>query len=211
MHLLAGWTLGLFLLAGQASGDAPLTEDGLRAWLVSGGVIEANHKSIHEQFAVQRTKLPPWWPTSVADQEEDAMQQIDMAPVALPFYSPCISDTEIRVLVKMKVTQLGKSAVEAHRDGDAPVDATQKTLTKQDTKVTAKAFTREEITFAAKRFTPARVAAFKQCSDGAFAKTSAAIGTLQQAAVDAVIEKNRPELVAAKTAWVEKHPESPQS
>jgi hypothetical protein len=210
MQLLAGWTLGLFLLAGQAAGDAPLTEDGLRAWLVSGGVIEANHTSIHEQFAVQRTKLPPWWPKSVADQEEDAMLQIDMAPVALPFYSPCISDTEIRVLVKMNGTQAGKSAVEAHREGDDAAGATNKTLTKQDTKVTAKAFTREEITFAAKRFTPARVAAFKQCSDGAFAKTSAAIGALQQAAVDAVIEKNRPELVAAKTDWVEKHPESPQ-
>jgi hypothetical protein len=210
MQLLAGWTLGLLLVAGQAAGDAPLTEDGLRAWLVSGGVVDANRKSIHEQFAAQRTKLPPWWPVSVADQEENAMLQIDMAPVALPFYAPCISDTEIRVLVKMNGTQAGKAAAVAQQSGEGAAEPTPRTLSSQDTKTVAKAFTKQEMVFAAKRFTPARVAAFKQCSDGAFAKMSAAMGTLQEAAVNAVIEKNRPDLVAAKTAWVEKHPESPQ-
>jgi len=41
-------------------------------------------------------------------------------------------------------------------------------------------------------------------------KTSGEISKLQEAAINATVEKNRPALVDAKTAWVTAHPDSPQ-
>lgn len=202
MQMLATLTLGLFVFAGQVTPDPPLTEDGLRAWLISAGTIDANKKAIHDQWTVQRTKLPPWWPVAVADQEEQALLAIDMVPVALPFYQPCFTEPEAEVLAKRNNTLA--------RHGETPSASGSKTQTKTDTKELVQALSKDEMIFAAKRFTPTRVAAFKQCSEGAAAKTSVEITKLQGAAIDAVIEKNRPALVEAKTAWVAAHPDSPQ-
>jgi len=202
MQMLATLTLGLFVFAGQAAPDAPLTEDGLRAWLMSAGTIEANKKAIHDQWTVQRAKLPPWWPVAVADQEEQALLAIDMVPVALPFYQPCFTEPEAEVLAKRNNTLA--------QHGETPSASGSKVQTKTDTKELVQALSKDEMLFAAKRFTPTRVAAFKKCSDEAAQKTSVEVSKLQEAAINATVEKNRPALVDAKTAWVAAHPDSPQ-
>jgi len=204
MQMLATLTLGLLVLAGQVAPDPPLTEDGLRAWLVSAGTVESNKKAIHDQWIVQRTKLPPWWPVAVADQEEQSLLAIDMAPVALPFYQPCFTEPEAEVLAKRNNT------LAQHSDTPSGSGSTSKTQTKADTKELVQALSKDEMIFAAKRFTPTRVAAFKQCSEAAAAKTSVEISKLQEAAINATVEKNRPALVDAKTEWVTAHPDSPQ-
>ncbi|MES2392923.1 MAG: hypothetical protein V4555_14855 [Acidobacteriota bacterium] len=228
MQWFTGLALGMVLLGGQTATETPLTEDGLRAWLVNGGAVEANRKLIHEQFAVQRAKLPAWWPAAVADQEEEAMQAIDMAHVALPFYQPCMTDPEARLLAKMALTKAGKrvstaamdahskemeggmSATNAQQAGEDAAAAARRKLSRQETRDTAAAFTPSENAYASKHFTPARVAVFKKCTDQAFAQLSGEVGKLELAAINDVIEKNRPLLVEAKTAWVKTHPEDAQ-
>jgi hypothetical protein len=204
MRMLAGFALGLLLVVPPIAPDPPLTEDGLRAWLVSAGTIDASKKSIHEGFAEQRAKLPPWWPVAVADQEEEALLAIDMVPVALPFYQPCFTEPEARVLAKRN------NALAEHGETPGATGTASKAQTKTDTKELVQALTKDEMIFASKRFTPARVAAFKKCSDDAYAKTSVEVSKLEEVAINGVVDKNRPQLVDAKTAWVTAHPDSPQ-
>ena len=63
---------------------------------------------------------------------------------------------------------------------------------------------------AAEVFTPAKVSAFRRCTDTAYASTSKAMLAKQTKAVHVVIEANHAELVAAKTNWVKDHPEKTQ-
>ena len=219
--------LGFLLFgAGQTAVDAPLTEDGLRAWLVSGGVLESNQRLIHEQFSQQRMQLPPWWPSDVADQEEAAVQSVDMVPVALPFYQFCMTEREVRLIVKFSGTTAGKrvtssavgtheraagsgsSATDAQESGEQAADVTVKNLSAKEKHDAVAALTPQERAFDATHFTPDRMSIYKKCTDSAYAQTVAEAGKLQMAAVEAVIEKNRPALVAARTAWMKDHPQS---
>jgi hypothetical protein len=225
MLKLGSWFLLIVMAAWQVASDAPLTEDGLRAWLVSGGVPESNRRLIHEQFAQQRKQLPPWWPQDVADQEEEAMTGVDMVPVAVPFYQPCLTDPEVRLLAKFAQTDAGKritksavsthesaaasgsSATSAQQEGEEAAAKTSQTVTAAERQAAAAELTPKERALGASRFTPQRMVVLKQCTDKAYAETVAAMGTLQKQAVQAVVEKNRPALVAAKTAWVRDHPQ----
>jgi hypothetical protein len=225
MLKLGSWFLLMVMAGGQVASDAPLTEDGLRAWLVSGGVPESNRRLIHEQFAQQKKQLPPWWPQDVADQEEEAITGVDMVPVAVPFYQSCLTDPEARLLAKFAQTEAGKritksavsthenaaasgsSATSAQQAGEDAAGRTSQSLSARERQASAAELTPKERAMAASRFTPQRMAVFKPCTDKAYAATVAAMGSLQNQAVQAVIEKNRPALVAAKTAWVRDHPQ----
>lgn len=222
------FTVGVLLVVAQAANSpVPLTEDGLRAWLQSGGVFEANRKLIHDQFEQQRTQLPPWWPKSVWDQEEAATQSVDMVKVALPFYQPCITEPEVRILVKLGATQVGKkvlstalithvsdmvagsTSMEAQLDGESAAAATVKGLSAHEKADTMAALTPQDQSFIADHFSPDRVVKLKQCTDHAYAEMSAVIARQQEAAVEGVVNNNREQLTAAHAAWVKEHPTNP--
>ncbi len=66
--------------------DHPVTEEQLRTYFAVCHVSAVSRRLTHEKLESQRQQLPPWYPQSVWDEIEDAVDKIDMPMLALPIY-----------------------------------------------------------------------------------------------------------------------------
>jgi hypothetical protein len=213
----------VFFMAAQATPDI-LTADGFHAWLAAGGALDSNAKLIHTQMEQQRASLPPWWPDDVYAQEEEAIQKVDFVDAALPFYQTCMTNREARILAKLSQTPAGQrvssSALQTHsqaaEQGASPMTAqvagedaahrTASSLTNGDRQNAAASLSPDERAYVEQNLTPDWLAAFRTCTHGALAKTADVMKAQQEKAVEAVVDANRAQLIAARTQWEKEHP-----
>jgi hypothetical protein len=228
MILRWGMVALLMLGTGERADKAQLTVDGMRAWMVSTHSQESSGRVIHEQFNQMRAELPPWYPKHVIDEVEQAYLDIDLAPVATPYYSACLTDDEARMLAKVGATEAGRQFIgpalaakeNAAGAGSSPADVQQAVKASQDS--TKKPLTQKQIDSIEASLTPRERSLletwsssennrkFTQCSIDAYAKMAVELERLQSEAMRTVLEKDGPEVRAAHASWDKEHPEAPK-
>ncbi len=67
-----------------------------------------NRQLIHEKLESQRKQLPQWYPPSVWNEITNAIENIDMAEVALPVYQKYVSQDDAKFLIQFMATPQGQ-------------------------------------------------------------------------------------------------------
>ena len=216
------------LLAAAPQGASPdiLTLESFRAWLDAANVPGENARLIHAQMQQQKASLPPWWPDEVWAEEEEAMQKVDFSVPALPFYQACFTDYEVHLITKLTLSktgqQLAHTATQTHaqaaEQGAVPLDAQiagenaehkrAAAVSDEEKQKLALAFTPAERAFIGRDFSELKLAAIRQCTHAAYAKTAEVVKGQQEEAMKTVVEANRPRLEAARAQWEKDHPDA---
>jgi hypothetical protein len=111
--------------------EHPITEEQLRTFFKVTHLLSVNRQLIHEKLEVQRRQMPEWYPQSVWDEIADAVENVDLAAVALPAYQKCISEDDAKFVISFAATPQGQKLAqtflakqaEAQQAGMAPVKA----------------------------------------------------------------------------------------
>jgi hypothetical protein len=98
--------------------EHPITEGQLRTYFKVVHILSINRQLTHEKMEVQRKKLPEWYPQSVWDEIEDAIDNIDLAKVDLPVYQKYISQDDANGLTKFSATPQAQHMIQAILEKD---------------------------------------------------------------------------------------------
>ena len=96
---------------GSKPPDHPVTEEQLRTYFAVCHVSAVSRQLTHEKLESQRHELPPWYPQSVWDEIEDAVDKIDMPMLALPIYRKYISEADAKMLIELFASPQGQELV----------------------------------------------------------------------------------------------------
>jgi len=96
---------------GSKPPDHPVTEEQLRTYFAVCHVSSISRQLTHEKLESQRRELPPWYPQSVWDEIEDAVDKIDMPMLALPIYRKYMSETDAKMLIELFASPQGQELV----------------------------------------------------------------------------------------------------
>src|SRR5690242_10650437 len=96
---------------GSKPPDHPVTEDQLRTYFAVCHVSAVSRQLTHEKLESQRQRLPPWYPQSVWDEIEDAVDKIDMPMLALPIYRKYMSEADAKMLIELFASPQGQELV----------------------------------------------------------------------------------------------------
>jgi len=91
--------------------DHPVTEEQLRTYFAVCHVSAVSRKLTHEKLEAQRQQLPPWYPQSVWDEIEDAVDKIDMPMLALPIYRKYMSEADAKMMIQLFASPQGQELV----------------------------------------------------------------------------------------------------
>ena len=116
---------------GSKPPDHPVTEDQLRTYFAVCHVSAVSRQLTHEKLESQRQQLPPWYPQSVWDEIEDAVDKIDMPMLALPIYRKYMSEADAKMLIELFASPQGQelarkfleATVQAQHAGLTPMQA----------------------------------------------------------------------------------------
>jgi hypothetical protein len=114
--------------------EHPVTEEQLRSYFAVCHVSDISRQLTHEKLEDQRKQLPPWYPQSVWNEIEDAIDKLDMPLVALPVYQRHLSEGDARMLIELFATPKGQQLirkfleanVQAQHSGLTPMEAREK-------------------------------------------------------------------------------------
>jgi hypothetical protein len=93
--------------------EHPVTEEQLRTFFKVTHFVSVNRQLIHEKLEAMRKQLPEWYPQSVWNEAANAVENIDMAAVALPVYQKYISQDDQEFLNRFSATPEGQKAAQA--------------------------------------------------------------------------------------------------
>jgi hypothetical protein len=96
---------------GSKPPDHPVTEEQLRTYFAVCHVSAVSRQLTHEKLESQRQQLPPWYPQSVWDEIEDAVDKIDMPMLALPIYRKYMSEADAKMLIELFASPVGQELV----------------------------------------------------------------------------------------------------
>jgi len=91
----------------------PVTVEQLHSFLVVCHTAAFNRQLIHEKLAMQQKQLPEWYPPEVWDEIVQAIDNIDLAEVALPTYQKYIEQKDMDWLIKYMATPAGQESIRA--------------------------------------------------------------------------------------------------
>jgi hypothetical protein len=91
--------------------EHPITEEQLRTYFAVCHVAPVSRQLTHEKLESQRQQLPPWYPQSVWDEIEDAVDKIDMPALALPIYQKYMSEADAKMMIEVFASPEGKELV----------------------------------------------------------------------------------------------------
>lgn len=111
--------------------EHPITEEQIRDYFSVCHVENISRELTHEKVEAQRKQLPEWYPLSVWDEIEDAIDKIDQPSVALPVYQKYLSESDARMLIELFATPEGQqlvkrfleNTVQAQHAGLSPMQA----------------------------------------------------------------------------------------
>ena len=111
--------------------EHPVTEERLRTYFAVCHVYPVSRQLTHEKLEAQRQQLPPWYPQSVWDEIEDAIDKIDMPMLALPIYRKYMSETDAKMMIELFASPQGQelvrkfleATVQAQHSGLTPMQA----------------------------------------------------------------------------------------
>ena len=113
--------------------EHPVTEEQLRTYFAVCHVTDISRQLTHEKLEAQRKQLPAWYPQSVWDEIEDAVDKMDMPLVTLPIYQKYLSEGDARMLIEFATPQGQEAArkflaatVQAQHSGLTPMQARDK-------------------------------------------------------------------------------------
>lgn len=111
--------------------EHPVSEEQLRTYFAVCHVSPVSRQLTHEKLEVQRQQLPAWYPQSVWDEIEDAINNIDMPMLALPIYQKYVSETDAKLMIEVFSSPQGQelvrkfleATVQAQHSGLTPMQA----------------------------------------------------------------------------------------
>lgn len=111
--------------------EHPVTEEQLRTYFAICHVPAVSRQLTHEKLEAQRQQLPPWYPQSVWDEIEDAIDKIDLPLLALPVYRKYMSETDAKMMIELFASPQGQelvrkfleATVQAQHSGLTPMEA----------------------------------------------------------------------------------------
>lgn len=84
--------------------ERPVTEEQLRTYFKVCHIESFSLQITHEKMEQRRKHLPDWYPQSVWDEIEQAIDNIDLPQVALPIYQKYLSEEDAGWLIKFSAT-----------------------------------------------------------------------------------------------------------
>jgi hypothetical protein len=111
--------------------EHPISEEQLRTYYNVCHIPSLSRELTHEKMEAQRKQLQAWYPQSVWDEIEDAIDNIDLPKVALPVYQKYVSEDDAKWLIKFMATPQGQRLLQsvlmkdaqAQQAGEAPIPA----------------------------------------------------------------------------------------
>jgi hypothetical protein len=91
--------------------EHPITEEQLRTYFAVCHFAPVSRQLTHEKLEAQRQQLPPWYPQSVWDEIEDAVDKIDMPALALPIYRKYMSEADAKMMTEVFASPQGQELV----------------------------------------------------------------------------------------------------
>jgi hypothetical protein len=123
--------------------DHPVTAAQVHTFLAVCHTVTFNRQLLREKLEVQRKQLPEWYPPEVWDEIEQAIENVDLAEVALPTYQKYIEQSDMDWLIMYMATPAGQESIRAIMEADiraqhsgaSPLEAARQAreLTQQDT------------------------------------------------------------------------------
>ena len=101
------------------SPEHPITEEQLRTYFKVVHILSRNRELTHEQMEAKRKKLPEWYPPSVWDEIEAAIENVDLAVVDLPVYQKYISEEDASGITRFSATPQAQRMIQAVLDKEA--------------------------------------------------------------------------------------------
>jgi hypothetical protein len=95
----------------KAQPEHPITEKQMRTYFEVCRVTVVSRELTHEKADVQRKQLPPWYPQSVWDEIEAAIDGIDLPAVALPIYRKYLGEEDADRLIRFFRTKPGQQII----------------------------------------------------------------------------------------------------
>jgi hypothetical protein len=201
--------------------EHPITEEQLRNYFAVCHISDVSYKLTREKLEAQRKQLPPWYPQSVWDEIEDAVDKMDMPLVALPIYRKYISEGDARMLIELFATPQGQQVVKKFLE--ATVQAQHAGLTPMQARDEAAAMVSDDsdaVTRIYSNMTPEQRRGAELFSKSSEYKRIQLIfnqiaGEYEQATINKQIDlakaialKHQAEMSEAKSAYEASHPES---
>ena len=114
----------------------PITEATLRQYFDACHFASRNREMLEMQFEKQRQELPAWYPADVWAETVQAVEDIDVVPIALPVYQKYYSEEVGHLAIRLFVTPDGQTMIKrvydnvAHNEaaGDSSDEARRKAL-----------------------------------------------------------------------------------
>ncbi len=198
----------------------PVTEATLRTYFEACHTIPKTQAVFEQQFEIQRSKLPPWFPPDVFTEMVQQAEAIDIVRIALPVYQKYYSEEATRIATHLVVTPAGQAMVNKLYDmemqhiasGDSAVQAQQRSIAAVRSEEDAKV--REMLS----SLTPAQkreAAAFVQTAEwkrilaqsGQIQQEfNAALQARQSALFQQVAQRHSAELQQARGSYQDAHP-----
>jgi hypothetical protein len=98
--------------------DHPVTAEQVHAFPAVCHTATFNRQLLREKLEVQRKQLPEWYPPEVWNEIEQAIENIDLAEVALPTYQKYIEQSDMDWLIKYMATPAGQESIRATMEAD---------------------------------------------------------------------------------------------
>jgi hypothetical protein len=182
----------------------------VREVFAATGVHESTERMAKKQILAKKDRLPPWWPTPVLAQMEEAAAQVDPAPIDLPFFQQCYSERDGRLAVDVMSTPEGRDwsqyalgfSLEEQQKGVTAPDAVNEAIKSRPIPPTIlEHLDPQDLAYARETLTPEGVAAEKACMSSVSAKAIGAVQAVQLDAMKKVMDAHRQELEAARAAY----------
>ena len=199
----------------QQAAENPIRLDQLRKIFEALHLTELSNNMLRQQTAKEANKLPPWWPPSVLAEMTEKAEQVDLAPIDLPYYQKCYSEKDARFLIHLFEIPGGyayvRSAMNAEAEeelqGTSPEDARHHIM-KSDHGLSSGLFAQldaEDRHQAELDFSGPRDAVMSRCIQGASKKATEAVGKAQVEAIQDVVKAHREDLDAAEARFDSEH------
>lgn len=119
---IASWLLCALLMApGHLEAQSPSSDDGPPEHPISEATLRKyfevchfalyNRENLEKQFRKQQQALPPWYPADVWSETVQAVEDIDVVPLALPVYQKYFSETAGINAIRLFATPQGQGVI----------------------------------------------------------------------------------------------------
>jgi len=203
--------------------EHPITEEQLRTYYNVCHIPSLSRQLTHEKMEAQRKQLPDWYPRSVWDEIEEAIDNIDLPKIALPVYQKYVSEDDAEWLIRFTATPQGQKLLQsiltkdtqAQHAGEAPLSARELALAKlarnegEEVERIVSGMSPKDL-----RDLESRSAHLRQMQPVLAQmrkETGQATMDKQVELMKAIVAKYQPELAQAKHSYEANHPSAPNS